>query len=67
MKKNIGSTDKLVRILAGMVALGFGFYNPEFWLVFILGLYPLFTGIYGYSPVYAILHVTTCHDKACTS
>jgi hypothetical protein len=65
MAKNIGGIDKAIRILLAMVTTGMGFYNPDYWWVFMLGFYPLFTAIYSFSPGYAWMGISTCQTESC--
>ncbi len=61
MKNNIGSIDKLLRILIGLglLSLLFLLEGASRWLG-LIGLVPLLTGILGYCPLYALLGLSTC-------
>lgn len=48
--KNMGSVDRIVRIIVGVVALGAGVYFQSWWGA--LGLIPLGTGLVGICPLY---------------
>ncbi len=57
---NTGKWDRLLRIAAGIVMLVFGWRaDPGSWVfsLRILALYPLITGLLGWCPVYALLHI----------
>lgn len=58
MKINMGSTDRLLRIVAGVVIIGLGFYYQSMWG--IIGLVPLLTGLFRFCPLYAMLGMNTC-------
>ena len=57
MKKNIGSTDKIIRILLGTAILGWGLLAQN-WLG-LIGLIPLGTAFIGTCPAYLPLGVST--------
>ena len=61
MRKNVGPTDKSLRLVAGIVIIGAGFYYKN-WLGAI-GVIPLATALMGYCPLYSILGITTCRKK----
>ncbi len=59
MKKNIGTNERLFRILFGAGLSSFAFWGPrEAW--FLLGLIPLITGLVGWCPPYALIGFNTC-------
>jgi hypothetical protein len=60
MKRNLGSTDKALRLVAGfsMIAAGFHFGN----ILWAFGLPIAVTGIAGWCPVYAFFGKST-HEK----
>ena len=51
MTRNIGSTDRLVRIVLGLGLLLLAFEGPRTAWGY-LGLLPLATGVLGYCPLY---------------
>lgn len=57
MKINIGSTERLLRIIAGVVIIGLGMYYGSWWGV--IGLVPLLTGLSRFCPLYSILGMNT--------
>ena len=61
MKRNVGVADKAVRIVVGIVILSALIFveGPLRWLG-LIGFVPLFTGIFGYCPLYALLGFDTC-------
>jgi len=62
LAKNIGSVDKVVRIVAGIVLLGLGIAGPLGWWG-LLGLIPLGTALLNTCPLYTILGVNTCGTR----
>lgn len=61
-EKNVGPTDRGLRILAGvaMVTGGFWVGGTAGIAVGILGFVPLFTGLFGSCPAYSLFKVNTC-------
>ena len=58
LTKNVGKTDKTLRIIFGLVLLGGFVYTKN--LLFLIGLIPLATGLLNYCPLYSILGINTC-------
>ncbi|HCT74378.1 YgaP family membrane protein [Psychrobacter aquimaris] len=58
MEINIGSTERLLRISAGVVIIGLGLYFQSWWGV--IGLVPLLTGLFRFCPLYKMLGMNTC-------
>ncbi|MCD6252709.1 MAG: DUF2892 domain-containing protein [Psychrobacter sp.] len=58
MKVNVGSTERLLRIIAGVVIIGLGLYFQSWWGV--IGLVPLLTGLFRFCPLYSMLGMNTC-------
>jgi hypothetical protein len=67
MKKNVGSTDKLIRIILSMAIMAVGFYDPHYWWMIAVGLIPLITAIGSLCLLYSILGISTCHSDTCDS
>lgn len=65
MINNVGGSDKLLRIILSMVIMGAGFYIPSWWG--LLGLFPLFTAIGAWCPLYSIIGLSTCPSGDCDS
>ena len=66
MKANVGSVDRLGRVLIGLALLGLLFEkgDPFQWLG-LIGIIPLLTGITGFCPFYSILGLSSCpHPRA---
>ncbi len=68
MKKNVGSTDKIIRIILA-IAIGYFAYSSSFetaWLQAVLYIFAailLITSILGYCPCYSIFKINTCKTK----
>ena len=65
MKLNVGSIDRVLRIVAGVVILALFFVldGGARWLG-LVGLVPLATGVFGYCPAYALFGLSTCPAQA---
>lgn len=61
MKKNVGSIDRAVRIIVGVIVVGLGIYNHAWWGV--LGIIPLFTASIRSCPLYMPFGISTCKTK----
>lgn len=62
MKTNVGSIDKILRIVAGLVLIALaimGVGTPWTWI----GIVPLATGLVGWCPAYTLLGMNTCPLK----
>lgn len=64
-KNNVGGLDRAVRVIAGLVLLGLFFIYPEAsWRYYaLIGIIPLFTGLFGTCPLYSLLGLSTCPVK----
>ncbi|MCX6162510.1 MAG: DUF2892 domain-containing protein [Ignavibacteriae bacterium] len=59
MNVNEGTTDKVIRIVIGLVIIIIvGFVMQSWWG--LLGIVPLITGIASRCPLYSILGINTC-------
>ncbi len=63
MTRNVGTVDRVVRLIAGLAILSLVFVGPHT-LWGLLGLVPLLTAIVGWCPPYAILGISTCKSSA---
>ncbi|SYZ72074.1 conserved hypothetical protein [Candidatus Zixiibacteriota bacterium] len=62
MKKNVGSADKILRIILGIVIIALGFIYKSWWG--LVGILPLFTGVISWCGLYKLLGISTCKTKA---
>ncbi len=60
MKKNVGTLDRWIRIVLGVVLLSLLFLlQGGIRWIGLIGLIPLVTGIINYCPIYALLKIDT--------
>ncbi len=62
MTANVGTIDRLLRIVVGLGLLSLVFVGPQTpwgWI----GLVPLLTALIGYCPAYSIFGIQTCPLK----
>ncbi len=62
MNSNVGSTDRIIRIIAGLAIGAVGFYYQS-WFG-LIGLVPLATGLVGWCPAYLPFGISTCRLPA---
>lgn len=62
MKKNIGSGERLLRVVGGLALIALVFVGPKT-LWGAIGVVPLLTGLAGWCPPYALFGFSTC--KTC--
>ena len=62
LAKNVGSLDRILRIVLGVVLLALFFIDTDAgmrWL-YLIGIVPLATGLMSSCPLYSILGINTC-------
>lgn len=62
MPVNLGTIDRALRVIAGLVLIALVFVGPQTpwgWI----GLVPLLTALVGFCPAYTLLGVRTCPLK----
>lgn len=59
MKKNVGKIDKTIRILLGTILLGAGYFYGS-WILGILGVVSIATGLLNFCGLYSIIGLNTC-------
>jgi hypothetical protein len=57
MKANVGSADRIIRLILGAVIIVLGFYFKSWWGV--VGIVPIITGLVNYCPAYSLMGVST--------
>lgn len=65
LKKNVGSIDRILRIVLGLALLAGFFFNGDgaySWL-YLIGIIPLATGLMSSCPLYSFLGLSTCPMK----
>lgn len=62
--KNVGSADKVIRIVLGLALLAYAFFGqgPYHWAG-LIGLVAIGTALIGWCPLYTLLGVKTCAVK----
>ncbi|MCB1517533.1 MAG: DUF2892 domain-containing protein [Hyphomicrobiaceae bacterium] len=65
MKANVGSLDKIIRIVLGVAMLALFFIFPDagwrWWM--LIGIVPIATALMGWCPLYRIFGMSTCPVK----
>lgn len=61
MKKNVGKTDRILRILFGLIIISAGLYAKS-WFG-LIGLIPLTTAFIGWCPAYVPFGLSSCKLK----
>jgi hypothetical protein len=54
---NVGRLDRVIRVVVGLLILGLGLVFGSWWG--LVGLWPLGTGIFGFSPLYRLFRMST--------
>ena len=62
MNVNVGSLDRILRIVVGVFLLALIFVGPKT-LWGLIGIIPLATGLFRMCPLYSILGINTCSTK----
>lgn len=60
--KNVGSVDKILRIVVGLALIAIVFVGPQTpwgWI----GIVPLLTALLGFCPLYRLIGLNTCRTK----
>ncbi|MBV2361054.1 DUF2892 domain-containing protein [Thalassococcus sp. CAU 1522] len=66
LKKNVGTTDRTIRAIVGIVLLALAFTSLSgtlAWIAGIIGVVMLGTAALGTCPPYALLGINTCKLK----
>ncbi len=58
MKRNIGKTDRIIRVLIGLIVIAVGAYFKSWWGA--IGLLPIFTAALGWCGLYTLFGISTC-------
>ena len=64
MKKNVGSADKVIRVIIALLLFSLYFFlegNARYWA--LVGFVPLLTGLMNFCPLYTIFGLSTCPLK----
>jgi hypothetical protein len=64
MTRNMGMTDRLLRVVVGAMLLGlYGALEPPWRYLTLLGLIPLGTALTGNCPLYSLLGISTLRKQ----
>jgi len=63
MTKNVGKTDRIVRVIIGLAIIAWGVTSAN-WLG-VIGLAPLLTGIFQWCPAYCPFGISTKCGGCC--
>ena len=64
MTRNVGSMDRLIRLVIGVLVLGlYGALEAPWRYVTLLGLIPVGTALTGTCPIYTLLGIDTCSRR----
>ena len=64
MNKNVGSLDKTIRLIVGILIIVIGILNES--LLGAIGLVPIITALIGWCPLYPIFKISTiCKNDSC--
>ena len=61
MKCNVGKTDRMIRIIAGVIIILAGVYFGSWWGA--IGLIPILTGFIRWCPAYLPFGFSTCETN----
>lgn len=62
MKKNIGTTDKIIRIILGIVIIAIGINAQSWWG--LIGIIPILTALISWCPLYLPFGISTCKTES---
>ncbi|HEY9080310.1 DUF2892 domain-containing protein [Magnetovibrio sp.] len=61
MKSNVGSIDRILRIVIGVAAVTFAMLSDHELAIWgLIGIVPLFTAVIGWCPAYLPFGIKTC-------
>ncbi len=61
MNRNIGTADKIIRLIVGIIIIALGIYYRSWWG--LLAVIPLGTAVVGFCGLYPLLGINTCKKK----
>ncbi len=61
MKKNVGTVDKTIRVILGIIILALGIWKSSWWG--LIGLIPIVTALIGFCPAYLPFGISTYKTK----
>ena len=60
MQRNVGSLDRIVRLVVGALILAYG-YQTQSWLG-LIGLIPIATALLRFCPLYTVVGCSSCRN-----
>ena len=60
MVMNVGDTERMFRILIGLLLIGLAFGLGGAWWFGLIGIVPVITGVLGWCPGYLPFGISTC-------
>ncbi|AEJ60446.1 hypothetical protein Spith_0159 [Spirochaeta thermophila DSM 6578] len=65
MKGNVGTIDRIIRVVLGLVLIGLGIFvrGGAYWWLAVIGAVSLVTGAVGFCGLYTLFGVSTCPRK----
>jgi putative effector of murein hydrolase LrgA (UPF0299 family) len=61
MNKNLGNTDRLIRIVIGIALIGYAYMTGN--TIAYIGIIPIVTSLIGWCALYSLLGINTCGDS----
>jgi hypothetical protein len=61
MKANVGSIDRILRVVVGLGLVAWALMGGPVWAW--IGVVPIGTGLIGFCPAYPLLGISTCAKK----
>ncbi len=61
MKKNVGSIDKIIRIILAIIIGALGYYYQTWWG--LVAIVPVATAFMNFCPLYPIFGISSCGKK----
>lgn len=61
MTPNVGNTDRIIRIVAGIALIAWALAGGPAWAW--IGVLPLATGVFRFCPAYRLLGMNTCGTR----
>ena len=62
MEKNVGSADKILRIIIGIGIIGAGVYYQSWWGA--IGAIPILTAVVNFCPAYTLIGLSTKKESS---
>lgn len=68
MKGNVGTIDRIIRVVLGLVLIGLGVFvrGGAFWWLAVIGAVSLVTGAVGFCGLYTLFGISTCSRRGST-